>query len=134
MPKSRRSVEFSQPLTLLVDNNTEAAVLLAAQLAHAGFPTRIAATCSTALDLVTTEQFWFIIVVSTLEDAVCLDGLRKLSRRAPRAWLIVISASDNPSAIHLVHKCGGDALITAPFAVAELAGRLAALSVRRRPV
>jgi DNA-binding response OmpR family regulator len=121
-------------LTLVIDTNAHAAQQLAAQLAHAGFPSRAASTRSAAVDAVTAQYFRAIVVAAELDDAESLNFLRTMSRMAPRSWLVVISSIDDAAASGLVQKCGGDALINVPFAVEDLATRLAALSIRERPV
>jgi DNA-binding response OmpR family regulator len=129
-----RPVAGNRLPTLIVDPNAAAAAELAAQLTRAGFPSKVAVTCVAALDAVATQYFRSVIVVAALDDPECLRCLRALSRSTPQSWLIVISSDDDGPALDLVHRCGGDALLTAPFAVRELVSRLAALSMRARPV
>jgi DNA-binding response OmpR family regulator len=134
VPNRRSPAGDGQPLTLVIDTNAHAARQLAAQLAHAGFPSRAAATRLAAVDVATAQYFRSIVVAVELDDAESRNFLRTISRVAPRSWLVVISSIDDPAASNLAQKCGGDALITVPFAVEDLATRLAAFSSRERPV
>jgi DNA-binding response OmpR family regulator len=132
--KGYEAAGVSQSLTLVVDTNATAALRLAMQLEHAGFPSSVASTCTEAINAITDQYYGSIVVVAELGEAKCVECLNLIRSRAIRSWLVVITPSDDPSTVRVFHRCGGDALVKCPFSVEELVNRLAALSRIQRPV
>jgi DNA-binding response OmpR family regulator len=125
---------ISQSLTLIFDINGTAAIRLATHLAHARFPSSVASTCTEAVNSIKDQYYASIVIVAELGDAKCVECLHLIRRRAIRSWLVIVSESDDQSAIRVFHQCGGDALVKSPFTVEVLVNRLAALSRIKRPV
>jgi hypothetical protein len=76
---------------LLLDPQVERTVELAALLTAAGFPTRVEATASDALQAMSEDFFVAVIVVADLDNRECLARLVDLRRAAVHTWMIVVS-------------------------------------------
>jgi DNA-binding response OmpR family regulator len=76
---------------LLLDRQVERTVELAALLTAAGFPTRVEATASDALQAMSEDFFVAVIVVADLDNRECLARLVDLRRAAVHTWMIVVS-------------------------------------------
>lgn len=120
--------------TLLVDPDELAAGLLAAALSDAGFPTLFAANASAAFSLLDAQAFMAAIVAADLAAASCRDFIAALRRSFPQVWLIVLDRHPVPDALETVRRLGGDAWLSMPVALGDLAHRLAAFSMRSRPL
>jgi DNA-binding response OmpR family regulator len=118
---------------LVVDANAQAAQQLAAQLRHSGFQTDVAISCVAAQAAARARHYGSFVVVLDPSQAVDLDCIAKLRRKAPRVWLIAISAMAPPLARKTLFRSGADALLVAPFSMADLISRISAFSHRSRP-
>jgi DNA-binding response OmpR family regulator len=118
--------------TLVVDSNGTAANQLAEQLSHSGFHADVATGCTAAQVLARARHYGALVVVADLSLGADLECLHSLRRRSPSAWLIVICSRPHPDAQQAILQVEADSLLIAPFAVEELAFRLAAFSQRSR--
>ncbi len=119
---------------LLLDPDPEAADVMASQLRHAGFETHITTSCPAALLAIRTTHFGAIVAVADLTNPAGCNDLREIRHGAPHSWLVIIADSMSSRADEFLHELGGDALFSAPFAVADLTRRLSALANRCRPL
>jgi DNA-binding response OmpR family regulator len=119
---------------LLLDSEMDRAAKLAAQLELIGFPTRTESTVTGALEAIKNAYFATLIVTADLDNKDCLDWLDDLRRAATRVWMIVISPRCDSKTCNLIYRHGGDACLTAPASIDDLARRLTALQSRARPL
>jgi DNA-binding response OmpR family regulator len=119
---------------LLLDPETDRAAKLAAQLELIGFPTRTESTGAGAMEAIRDAYFATLIVIADLDDKGCLDWLDDLRRAATRVWMIVISPRCDTKTCDLIYRHGGDACLTAPASIDDLAKRLTAFQSRARPL
>jgi DNA-binding response OmpR family regulator len=118
---------------LVVDFNGDAAIQLAQQLSHFGFPVDIAGSSETALASARAKRYHSVVMVADLTREIDLECLTGLRRKARSAWIIVVSSTPCTHPEQIIHRCGADSLLIAPFTVEELANRLSAFSRRSRP-
>jgi DNA-binding response OmpR family regulator len=119
--------------TLVVDFNDDAAKQLAEQLSHFGFQADAAGSSQTAHASARAKHYDCVVMVADLTQAVDLECLIGLRKRARKAWIIVVSSIPCAQAEQVMRRCGADSLLTAPFTVEELTYRLSAFSLRSRP-
>lgn len=119
--------------TLVVDFNGDAAMQLAEQLSHFGFPADIAGSYQTALASARAKRYHSVVMVADLTQEIDLECLTGLRKRAHSAWIIAVSARPCTHAEQIIRRCGADSLLIAPFTVEELTYRLSAFSRRSRP-
>jgi CheY-like chemotaxis protein len=120
--------------TLVVDSNVEAARQLAWQLRHFGFPGDIASNALETAVTLRRRAYGTLVIVTDLDEQVDRAKVSTIRKHAPDAWMIVITSAVRPDALEVVHRCGGDSLLVAPFSTAELAARLSACARRSRVV
>jgi DNA-binding response OmpR family regulator len=134
--RSRSSIQSVGQIhlpTLVIDANATAARELANQLTHSGFAADVAHSCAAARAARLHKYYGSIVFVGDLSESDALESIAELRRRWSRTWIIVISSSAPPDAQQLVFRCGADALLIAPFSMADLTSRLFAFSLRSRP-
>ncbi len=119
--------------TLLIDPDEHTAKTLVAQLINTGFPANFALNATVAFSLLDSQPFMAVIVVADLAAATCRSCIAELRQSFPQVWLIVLTRNPVPDALETVRRLGGDALLSIPFALADLRYRLAAFSLRSRP-
>lgn len=119
---------------LIIDVDGPAAQLLALQLRHCGFETDITTPGMEAEIALRVRHYGSMIVAVDWRPRLDLEELSRLRRKAPRTWIIAISASahrpDEKASLREVI----DAFLVSPFSVEELARRLLAFSYRSRPL
>jgi DNA-binding response OmpR family regulator len=120
--------------TLLVDANVEHDGQLVEQLNRAGFRTDFAVSWSAARAALGANYYHSCIVVADLDQTADLEQLEELRRTALRVWIVVLSDLPPDNARVLAHRQGVDAVLSAPFSMQDLTSRLAAFSLRARPV
>ena len=119
---------------LLLDPEPTRASALAAQLQSAGFDIAPFFTAADALVRLGRCVFGSMIVMADLNNADCCECLIDLRKVAPTVWMIVVAYDQVPGSLRLARQLGADAILTAPFSIADLAQRLAAFGRRSRQV
>jgi two-component system OmpR family response regulator len=117
---------------LLVEDDSETADEIAADLTHRGYRVRIAATGAVGLDTARESRFDLMIVDRLLPELDGISLISTLRREGNATPVIVLSALSAVDDRIIGLKAGGDDYLTKPFALSELAARIEALL--RRPV
>ncbi len=129
-----RPAPSSYSLTLVVDFDGDAAKQLAEHLSHFGFRADAVGSSQTAHATTHAKRYDSIVMVADLTQALDLECLIGLRKRARNAWIIVISSTPCAHPEQITRRCGADSLLIAPFTVEELTYRLSAFSHRSRPL
>ena len=120
--------------TLLVDADVAHGAQLVAQLNHSGFRTHLAVDWHAAQVALSQHYYDSCIVVAHLDHSLDLEHLGQLRRSAQRVWILVLSDSPPDIASALAHRQDVDAVLSTPFSMHDLTSRLAAFSLRERPL
>jgi DNA-binding response OmpR family regulator len=131
--QGKRTPSRYEPV-LLLDPEMDRATSLATRLQSIGYPTRIESTGAAALAAIKGDHYATLIVAADLDDKGCLDWLDDLRRASARIWMIVVTPRCDTKTCELIYRHGGDACMTAPAAIDDLTGRLAAFQLRGRPL
>jgi DNA-binding response OmpR family regulator len=122
------------PRTLVVDASATQGGQLAEQLNHAGFGAEYAVSWHGARASLRAHRYHSCIVVADPGQIEDLKQLAELRRVAAGVWVIVLCDLQSEHAVHLARRRGADAVLFAPFSVLDLTTRLAAFSLRSRPI
>lgn len=119
--------------TLVLDVKNEQGGQLVKQLNHAGFKTDLAVSWGAAHAALKANCYQSCIVVADLDQPAALERLDELRRAAVHVWIILLNERQPENArVRALRHCV-DAMLSAPFSMADLTSRLAAFSLRARP-
>jgi two-component system, OmpR family, response regulator len=128
-----RTPDSAYSPTLIVDADAAAAAALARELGDRGLPADTAAHCAAAQAAARARYYGSVVFVADLNSAADVACLKTLRRRLPQTWIVLISPRAPNAARAAALRHSVDALLVAPFSLADLIFRLSAFSVRPRP-
>ncbi|HEX6097017.1 MAG TPA: diguanylate cyclase [Thermoanaerobaculia bacterium] len=113
------------PTILLVEDDSNLAVMLSAHLTRAGYVVQAASTLEAARAL--AAQPWDLAILDRhLPDGDGVDLCRELRAAAPYAYLIMLTGASSEEEKLEGFACGADDYITKPAPVSELVARVRA--------
>jgi len=129
-----RSAFANHSRTLVVDASAAQGGQLSDQLSHAGFKAEFAVSWHGARASLRANHYHSCIVVADLNQAEDLKQLSEPRGVAMSVWLLVLCDLQAEGTLLLARRQGVDAVLSAPFSMHDLTSRLAAFSLRSRPI
>ena len=108
------------PRVLLVEDEPRIAAFVAKGLRRAGWDVVVAEDGAVGLFLVTTEPFEVVVLDLGLPDTDGLTVLRTIQDAPDGPPVVVLTGQDDPASRRASTAAGARALVTKPFALADL--------------
>jgi DNA-binding response OmpR family regulator len=120
--------------TLVVDASAAQGGQLSGLLNHAGFKAEFAGSWHGARTSLRANHYNSCIVVADLNQVDDLKQLNELRGVAKSVWIVVLCDLQAQTTLLLARRLGVDAVLPASFSMLDLTSRLAAFSLRSRPI
>lgn len=114
---------------LIIDDDTDLAMITSDMLSGYGYETEYATSCETAYDMLTNAKFHLILLDINLPDGTGFEVCKEL-RRVSGVPVIFASARTNEDDKIAGLEMGGDDYLEKPYSLKELLARINAL-IRR---
>ncbi len=107
---------------------------LAVQLTRAGFNTDLVVRWRDAHASLAANCYHVFVVRVSVDQSGDLNHVDGIRRASQRMWIVLLSDLQDEDSMLLARRRGADAVLSMPFSIHDLTSRLAAFSLRARPV
>lgn len=112
------------PRVLLVEDEPRIAAFVAKGLGKAGWDVVVAEDGAVGLFLATTERFDAVVLDLQLPDADGLEVLAGIRGKDLPVPVVILTGKDDPGSRRACEDAGASAVVTKPFAFADLRAEL----------
>lgn len=116
---------MTTPTLILVEDDANLSLMLAAQLGRRGYAVRTASSIAAARELA-REPWDLAILDRTLPDGDGIELCREMRAAEPHAYIVMLTAASSDAAKLEGFACGADDYVTKPAQIEELMARIRA--------